>query len=142
MRCDTGFVVSGAATVKAPVTLGGLERRGVPLGWIAFGLHVMVGVQQNRRRTRGWRIVRDHRGRTAFSDDPDLGKARFRQQLCHGLGAAVHFVAPRRVGPHRLDADQILQIGPDRRQHLLDPLHDISHGDDISRTVEPARAPR
>ncbi len=53
MRCDACLVVGGAATVEPAVALGGLERRRVPLRVIAFGLHVVVGVQQHRRRSGG-----------------------------------------------------------------------------------------
>ncbi len=53
MRCDAGLVVGGAAAVEPAVALGRLERRRVPLAAVALGLHVVVGVQQHRRRARG-----------------------------------------------------------------------------------------
>ncbi|BBX86892.1 hypothetical protein MAUB_47650 [Mycolicibacterium aubagnense] len=39
----------------------------------------------------------------------------------------MDLVVPRRVGPHRLDADQVLQVGTHRRQHLTDSGDEITH---------------
>ena len=47
---DAGLVVGGAAAVEAAVALGRLERRRVPVGVVVLGLHVVVGVEQHRRR--------------------------------------------------------------------------------------------
>ena len=44
---DAGLVVGGAAGVEPPVALGRLERRGVPVGVVVLGLHVVVGVEQD-----------------------------------------------------------------------------------------------
>ena len=52
MRCDACLVVGGAAAVQPAVALGRLERRRRPLAAITLGLHVVVGVQQHRRRAR------------------------------------------------------------------------------------------
>ena len=56
-------------------------------------------------------MARDDRGRTALGDDPHIVESRLRQQLRHRLGAALHLVATSRVGPHRLDAHQVLEVG-------------------------------
>jgi hypothetical protein len=53
-------------------------------------------------------MLRDDRGRTALADDPDIAKTRLRQQIRYRLRASVHLIAPARVGPHRLDPDQVL----------------------------------
>jgi hypothetical protein len=60
----------------------------------------------------------DYRGCTTFADDLYVTESRLRQQICRSLGTAMHLVAAGRVGPHRLDAHQILQIVAHRRQYL------------------------
>ncbi len=79
MRCDPCLVVGSAATVHAAVALGRLERRRLPLAVIAFRLHVVMGVQEHRRRSRRGRMPGDDGGRAAFADDlhiaePGLGQ--------------------------------------------------------------------
>ena len=69
MRCDAGFVVGAATPVESAVAFGRLERRRRPLRWIAFGLHVVVGVQQHSGRSRRRRVQRDDGGCTALADD-------------------------------------------------------------------------
>ena len=44
-----------------------------------------------------------------------------------GLRAAMHLVAPGRVGPHRFDAHQVFEIAAHRRQYRADALNQISH---------------
>lgn len=68
-------------------------------------------------------MVCDHRRSTALTDDLDLGEARLTQQIGHLAGATVHLVPTGRVGPHRLDTDQILEIAPHLRQ-------DVAHAPD------------
>ncbi len=135
MRCDTGLVVGAPAPVEPAVALGRLERRRRPLRRIALGLHIVVGVQQHGRRTRRRGMAGDDGGRTALADDLYIAKTCLRQQLCGHLGAAVHLVAAGRVGPHRLDADQILQIVADRRQQLAHAFDQIAHGLEASRAA-------
>ena len=52
VRGDAGLVVGGAPAVEAAVALGGLEGRGVPVGVVVLGLHVVVGVEQHGRPAR------------------------------------------------------------------------------------------
>ncbi|PQM47701.1 hypothetical protein C1Y40_02088 [Mycobacterium talmoniae] len=130
MRCDTGLVVGAAALVEPAVAFGRLERRRGPLAGIALGLHIVVGVQQHGRRPGRGGIAGDHRRGAALGDDPNLRKAGLRQQIRDHLGAAMHLGSALRVGPHRFDADQTLQVAPHRRQHLPHPLHQISHGNE------------
>ena len=49
MRHDAGLVVCGAAAVEPVAAHGGLERRGLPVLVLAGRLHVVVGVEQDRR---------------------------------------------------------------------------------------------
>ena len=76
MCCDTGFVVGAAAAVQAPVTLGRLERRRVPLLVIALRLYVVMGVQQHGGGTGRRRMAGDHGGSAAFADDLHIAETR------------------------------------------------------------------
>ena len=116
MRCDTSLVVGAAAPVESAVTFGRLERRRHPLGGIAFGLDVVVCVQQHRGRSRRRRMPGDDGGCTALADDLHVIETGLRQQIRRGLGAALHLSAAGRVGPDRFDADQGLEITAYRRQ--------------------------
>ena len=136
MCCDAGFVVGAAAPVESAVALGRFERRRHPLSWIALGLHIMVGVQQHGRRARRCRVPCDNGRRAAFADDLHVGKTGLRQQVCSDLGAAVYLVAAGRVGPHRLDADQALQIVAHRRQQLSYTFDQIAHGLEASGSAK------
>ncbi|COX37308.1 Uncharacterised protein [Mycobacterium tuberculosis] len=93
---------------------------------VTLGLDVVVGIEQHRRRPRRRRVPRDHRRRTALADNPHVVKTGLRQQVCHRTRAAVNLVAPIWVGPHRFDADQLLEITPHRRQHLTDALNQLA----------------
>ena len=113
MCCDTGLVVGSAAAVQPAVALGRLERCGDPLARVALGLHVVVGVQQDGRRAgRGGVAGYDGRG-TALADDAHIVEPDSGEQVGDRLCAAVHLVATTRVGPYRLDADQIFEIRTD-----------------------------
>ena len=70
--------------------------------------------------------------RAAFADDADVAEAASRQQIGDGVGTAVHLVAAGRVGPHRLDADQVFEVGPHRRQHIADAVDQITHADEVN----------
>ena len=56
---DVALAVGGAAAVPAAVDLGQLERRGAPGVVVERRLHVVVGVEQHRRRVRVARTGRD-----------------------------------------------------------------------------------
>src|SRR4051812_50082012 len=71
MRCDPCLVVGTAATVQPAVALGRLERRRLPLTVLAFGLYVVMGVQQYRRGAgRGGGPGGDGRGAALAGDLP------------------------------------------------------------------------
>ena len=126
MGDDAGLVVGGAAAVETAAALGRLERRGVPVGGVVLGLHVVVGVEQHRRRALRPGLVRDHRrGAALGAHDVDVGEALGPEQLGHGLGAALHLAGPRRVGTDRLDPDQVLEVVADPGQHVLDAGADV-----------------
>ena len=128
MRCDACLVVGGAAPVQPPVALGRLERRRHPLRAVTFRLHIVVGVQQHRRRSRRRGMAGDDRRCASLSDDPHIVEPGLRQQLRHRLGAALHFRAAGRVSPHGFDAHQRLEVGTYRRQYVAHPGHQITHG--------------
>ena len=131
---DAGLVVGRAAAVERarPVgALGRLEGRGVPLGVVVLGLHVVVGVEQHGRRL-GVRaaLVGDH-GRRAAGLGEDLGlEALGGEQRAHGLGAALHLARPLRVGAHRLDAHQVLEVAAYAGEDCLDAVTEVvaAHG--------------
>ncbi len=109
---DPGLVVGGAAAVEAAVPLGWLERRGVPVGRVVLRLDVVMRVEQHGGRSVGSGLVRDHRGRAALAaDDVDLGETLGPEQVGHRVGRAPHLTGARGVGAHRLDADQVLEVG-------------------------------
>jgi hypothetical protein len=95
-------------------------------------LNIVMGVQQHRRRALRRRVARDDGRCPTLADDLHIAKARLRQQLCHRFGAALHLVAARRVGSHRLDPDQVFQILPHRRQYVAHARHQIAHTDEVS----------
>ena len=98
VRDDPGLVVGGAAGVEAAVALGRLEGRGVPLGVVVLGLHVVVGVEQHRRLALGRGLARDHGRRAAVlagADDLDVLEA---------LGPEQRRPRPRRCAAPRRPA--------------------------------------
>ena len=129
MRCDAGFVIGGAAAVQPAVALSGIEGRGIPLRRIAFGLHVVVGIEQHRRRTGRAGLVGDHRGGSAFGDDLHVGESGVAQQRRHRLCTAVHLGPAGRIGPHRLDAHQSLQVAAHLGQDFAYAPDQIAHRD-------------
>ena len=138
MRCDAGLVVGAAAAVEPPVAFRGLEWRRRPLAVVAFGLDVVVGVQQHGGRSRRRRMPRDDRRRPALADDAHVAKTGLRQQIHHRPRAAVHLLAPGGVGPHRFDPHQVLEIAAHRRQHLAHALYQIAHGVEVNRPAPSA----
>lgn len=73
-------------------------------------MDVVMGVQQHGRGA-GWpKVAGDHRRGSPLGHDLHVAEPRRRQQFCHRGGAALHLAAAGRVGPHRLDADEIFQI--------------------------------
>ena len=113
MRCDTGLVVGAAPAVQPPVALGRLEGRRVPLAAVAFGLYVVVRVQQHRGRARGRGMPGDHGGRAAFADDTHIAKTGLGQQVRYRLGAAVYLIATGWIGPRDSIRTEILEVSPD-----------------------------
>ncbi len=134
MRCDACFVVGATAAVQPAVAFGRLEGRRHPLVGIALGLDVVMRIEQHRRRTFRCRMPGDDGRCALLADDLHITEPGLRQQLCHGLGTALDLVTARRVGAHRLDAYQIFQVAPHRRQHVAHPLNQIAHGDEVSRS--------
>ena len=57
----------------------------------------------------------------------DLAEAGLAQQVGDSTRAAVYFVASGRVGPNRLDADQVLEVGAHRGKHGLHACDEIAH---------------
>src|ERR1700749_1471352 len=74
----------------------------------------------------------DAGGCTALADDLHIVKTSLCQQIRRGLGAALHLTAAGRVGPHRFDAYQRLQITANRWQYLADAFDEIAHDLEVS----------
>ena len=92
---DAGLVVGGAAAVEPVVALGRLERRGVPVGVVALGLDVVVGVEQHGRRALRPGLVRDHRRGAA------VGRQRSRRSKPSAANRSRTASALRRTSPAR-----------------------------------------
>ena len=108
---DPGLVVGGAAAVEPAVPLGRLERRRVPVDRVVLGLYVVVRVEQHRRRALRPRLARDHRRRAAVGADDVDGLAPLRaEQVGHRVRRPPHLAGAGRVGAHRLDPDQVLEV--------------------------------
>jgi hypothetical protein len=73
-------------------------------------------------------MVCDDRGRATFTDDADIGKPGADEQVGYGACTAVDFVTAGRVGPHRWDADQVLEIGSHGGQRGQNTVDKIAHG--------------
>ena len=111
MRGDTGLVVGAAAAVEPAVAFGGLERVRIPLagspsGWTSWWAYSStVGAPGGA----GWRaITAGAPPSVTISTSLETGLG---QQVRDRPRAAVHLVATGRVGPHRFDAHQVLEIG-------------------------------
>ena len=122
---DSGLVVGGTATVEAAAALGRLPRRGVPVGVVVLGLHVVVGVEQHRRRARRAGLVGDHRRRPAVRGRDLDPEALGLEERGHRLGAALDLARPLRVGAHGLDPDQVLEVTADAGEDVLDAAAEL-----------------
>ncbi len=121
---DAGLVVGRPAGVQPPVALARLERGRRPGAGVAGWLDVVVGIQQHRRHAVGRGVVADHRRLAALDivDDLDVGATCLPQQRGGEIGALPDLGSCVRVGAHRRDPDQRLEIVADGRQHLADGL--------------------
>ncbi len=129
---DPGLVVGGAAAVEPVAPLGRLERRRVPVGRVVLGLDVVVRVEQHRRRTLRPGLLGDHRRRAAVrAHDVDLGEPLGPEQVGHRVGRPPHLAGAGRVGAHRLDPDQVLEVGAEGGHQVAQRRAEVvAHGDD------------
>ena len=128
MRCDARLVVGAPATVQAAVTLGRLERRRRPLAVVALRLHVVMGIQQHRRRSRRSRVPGDDGRRTAFADDPHVAESRLPTTA---LPPPRHCAALRHGGRGRPTPTRCAPGPPGRARTdgstVTHSLHEIAH---------------
>ena len=127
------LVVARAAAVEALADDGGLEGRGAPVGLVAGGLHVVVGVEEvGRRAVLGG----------AVGDDAGLAHPALRvlvlvhldaleqpgrlEQLAHGLGAAGDGLAVEGVPRDRGDADEVGEAGDGARHAEVDAVEQFA----------------
>ena len=96
---DAGLVVGGTAAVEPVTPLGGLPRRGVPVGVVVLRLDVVVGVEQHGRRARGPGLLGDDGGRGAVERTDDLGLEALGGE--QRLGRLARCARPRRRGRGR-----------------------------------------
>jgi len=108
---DTRLVV-GRATGEQPVSdLGGGERIGVPQLERAGGLHVVVGIEQYCRGARRRGAMPDHRRHPALHpQDLHVAQACAAQQRRGEFRAALYVPGSCRVGGHRGDGDQLIEV--------------------------------
>ena len=102
MRRDAGLVVGGAAAVEPAVALGRLERRRVPVGAVVLGLHVVVGVEQHRRRARRARACGRSPRAAALADDVDVVETPSANRSA--TASAVRCTSARRAGSALTDS--------------------------------------
>ena len=74
MGGDPGLVVGGAPAVEPAVPFGRFKRGRIPLRPIAFGLDVVVGIQQHGGAPGGAGVVGDDSRRPALADDLHAGE--------------------------------------------------------------------
>ena len=98
-----------------------------------------MGVEQHRRRALGAGLVRDHRRRAAVgADDVDPRRTPRRGTARRPPPRPPHLARARRVGAHRLDPDQVLEVLRGSRAAGLDRRADVvAH----APTLGPARRP-
>ena len=76
-----------------------------------------MGVEAYGRHALGCRKpAYDRRRPTIRADHANVWAPGIHEQLLDALGAALHLRRPRRVGAHRLDGNQLFQIGEDPRK--------------------------
>jgi len=126
MQGDAGLVVGGAAGEEPPGPLDRLEGIGLPRRAVAHRLYVVMGVQQDGRGTgRPGPATQHGRLPTVDGEHVDVGQSRPPQHVGHLVGTDSYLRRRGRVGRHRRDPDEALQVGPHRRQqagHLRSQL--------------------
>ena len=103
---DLALVVVRAARVNAAVPVGRLERRRVPELLRVHGLHVVVTVDQHRRRVGVHDLVRHHERIPFRRDDLDVVHPRLADDIGQPLGAAGHVFGVSLLGAHAGDAKE------------------------------------
>ena len=130
MNGDSTAVVRGSAAVQTRVDFSADERVGVPYARIRHRLHVMVRVQQHRRRIladvfgtddlpsarRAVGVVRLHHLRI----DADLA-----QQVRHELRGTLHMIGGDAFRGNRLQGDLLVQHVDDAVEIRLDARADL-----------------
>ena len=113
VRRDAGLVVGGAAAVEPAAALGRLERRASP-----SRRGRSRAVRRGARRAApsahppGPALCAITAGRAAVgADDVDVCEPLGPEQVGHRVGRAPHLAGAGRVGAHRLDPDQVLEVG-------------------------------
>ena len=123
------LVVGRAAGVDAAVAHGRLERRRLPLRLVSRRLHVVVAVDENRRRPWRSEPLGEHDGVAAGLDDAAAGEV----ELLH---------EPRGRGAHRIATGVVAADARDleeARQLAQVALALVKRGNDRHRSRSPAR---
>ena len=137
-RCDhPGLVVACAAAVEAAVSLGRLERRGLPLCLVAGRLHVVMGVQQDGgRAVRRGDLAEDRRVRAVQLQETDAPHARVLEDgggRLRGRADVRGVIAFRR---HRRDPHEARQLLTDPRHVLRDASANLLDGHAASLSAQ------
>jgi hypothetical protein len=104
---DRALVVRGAARIDASVVNRRLERRRLPVGLVPGRLHVVVPVDEDRRRPGGAQPFTEHNGVTARLHDPAAGE---RELACNPLGGCPHVGAMGGLGTHAGDPEELHEL--------------------------------
>ena len=123
---EVALAVGGAAAVEAAVALGQLPGRRAPVRPVAGRLHVVVGVEQHRRRAlRPGRVPDDRVAAVVGGHTAYAGHAGVREQRGHGIGGGGAGLLVRAIG-HRRHRDQTRQVVECTRQQPRDRFSHVS----------------
>ncbi len=126
---DPALVVGAPAPEEAVAGDRGLERRVVPVGGVGGWLHVVVRVQQDRRRPGRSGPLAEDRGVPAVElEQPDVGEAGVPQDRRGRLRARAHVRGVVAGVTDRGDRDEPGELLDDPRPVAGDPFAEVVHG--------------
>ena len=125
---DVALAVGGSAAEPAAVDLGQLEGRGPPGIVVQRRLHVVVRVEQHRRGVGTGAGSAAHHGVAAVSGlvQADVGEPFLTERVDHPVRCARALLGRELAGVgHRLDRDQLGELGTDARHQRADLLPEV-----------------
>ncbi|GMA93352.1 hypothetical protein GCM10025881_01760 [Pseudolysinimonas kribbensis] len=140
MRRHARLVVRGPATREPVAAERGLVRLRLPVGIVTGRLHVVMGVEQNRRPAVARRPGGEHGGEAVLllardrrADDLDrLEHAGGAGQLRHGVGTALHLFGVESVPGDGGNAHETREVGDGGRESGLHRLAQLGRSGVVS----------